>query len=548
MLGKEEIGQIIKNCAKIYPNSKGLMLTGSQLNNEKINEHHDIDIIIFGTQFSVVSPFTLTIDNVKYDFTQFPYTDIFNTLLNEFADPRGTLLSMIVKATILKDSDTEILHTVQVIAKQYYEQINPANYEDFRASLKELIKIRKDMDRINDNHRRFFLITEFATLISSAELIKLSKWNNLGKHKADFLKEFNPRFIDKVSALVEYSIVNNTSSALTRIGTFIDYYLSLPNKLHHPSLIKKRLIIDFNYNELSYESFILDLLPLLQNDEKLWGSYKYFYLSPANYKRIYKRVLSIVFEIEEDEENFVKQFKDLILQVKTNVNTSLLPGYYQVYKHSQPFDLFLEPILIKTSNMVRQSVHMNRIYDGNRMIFTTIIIMSSLISIMGLTEAEGLNVCKYLLNRYLFTRREQDQIGNPIKYNGTLKSKYSALNVFIATHIDVIKPCFEKGVEYENIEKERLYFPVIEAIREATERYKEDKNNRFDDNNLTGKILFNDYGISQFNEGVTACTIYENIIQGLLLSPSQSACALFSVMRLIANKQDVRQKSIEVPL
>jgi hypothetical protein len=547
MLSEEETEKIIKNSAVIYPNSKGIMLTGSQLNNDKINEHHDVDIIIFDSQFSVVSPFSLVIDNIRYDFTQFPYTDIPNILLNEFADPRGTLLSMLVKATILKDSENQILQAVQIIAKNYYEQINPTNYEDFHASLRELVKMRKDMDRENDHHRRFFLVIEFAAVITNAELIKLTKWNNLGKHKADFLKESNPDFVNKISSLVEDAIGDNTA-ALSPIGTYIDYYVSLPATYHSPSLKKRKLIIDFDYDNFSLESFILDLLPLLNNDQRTKEAFQYFYLSPANYKKIYKRKLSVVFKTMEDEDAFEKNFKDLILQKKTNVRTSLLPGYFEVHSAIPQFDLDIEPILIKTSHMVQQSVVINRAFDGNRMVFTAVIILSSLISILELTDDEALNVCKYLLNKYLFTRQEQDKAGNPNNYSQVYKNKYAALNAFTVTNFDVIKLCFEKGNEYERIEHDRPYFLVIDAIQNAIRRCKNNESNQFDEQSITGKILFNDFGILKIKEGIIACIIYENIVKCLLLLPLQGAAAMFSVMRFIANKENIRQKSIEVPL
>lgn len=539
---------ILKLINEQYPNASGAILAGSYLNNDYATSLSDIDILIFDSCFSTISPQGLMFHGVRIDITQIPANNLDNMLRNEQFDQRGILLTMIVKGTIIKDNEAGIVSKVQQKAKQLFACGIHNNIETYKALIKGLTKIRKEFLKDSKPYQKIFLINEFFSLVTQVELIKTTNWRMSGRHKADFLYESETSLIDRLITLIKGGIEEEGYDYYRRIGMFIEEYISISSTFESNRVFEnKYLIVDLDYENLNIEHFITMLLQSIKQDHILSNHYRYFYVSDATKPRVYKNKISICFErlnLPNDsdwQEIIFSQLTNILhADIGTAYRSSKIPSFeLNEINALNKFVKGFENCSIKTSILMEQLISKYEKYEVKRHLIIAILINSFLLEYLKIDQQDYINIFYYLSSRYLLNVSEQKQL-NPNTINEFKKNKYKHFHKFYLENEDVLKEACEKGkliARDSTSISGKLYEDVIEEIKNVLGEKHQLSLELLNECNLTLEVLKPIVKHSYEDQVLYFILIFQHIQPLLLLNSNQIALQLTILSEIYHRKQ-----------
>jgi len=420
---------IINEITNLLPKVSGIILTGSQAQNEVFSSQKDLDIVVLDELYSNTSGFILAKEGYKIDITILPLYNIDNVLDNETFDPKGALLSMIKKAKILKD-DLSILKKIQEKATFLYSSQTRGTSQSVDDQLSELSKYKTLFEGSLSEEEFTFVMSDFISLIGSLELIRLTNWSATRKQKSAFLSTNSHKFATEITKIFKsgyfgYSKMN--------IGAFIDLYAKqYKNNLSFESSEEnKKIIIDLDYHGFSLSSFIKNILPSFESNTILKDYFLQFYVSPKKYHRKYKNKISLIFSFS---------LKKDILIILNNLNTILSEKTNNLYTYDiiypnktnsdNRFQVYSETLGTNCNELLKKVTSQNK-YTNQFVITFYITTLTFTIYSLKFSVTDIKRINDYLSQRWLFTKSDQEKF---VSYEYLKKIKSAKLEAALKVY------------------------------------------------------------------------------------------------------------------
>ncbi|MBB5439267.1 hypothetical protein HDC92_002954 [Pedobacter sp. AK017] len=518
-----------------YPKCVGVIWTGSSLNNT-VNNQSDIDVVIVDEQFSVISPIVIVIKGKRFDFTQIPLSNLENILFDELYDPKGILITMISNGKIIKDTKNMLLKQIQQkvsLACSNFQTINEKAYENF---VHELKKIQPQFNKLLEYKEAFLLLNEFVFQCSQAEVFRHSNWSYNGKHKPRFLISKNAHFIERLIEVAGFSKLKEGYNDLSSISAYIDFYLSEPFRFNTENYVKDKLVLDLTYENISITDFIHSILDDVLADPILQHCYSYFYLSPKQSFRIYKKYICIVFNISPSysRENVFTAFKKVLMsKSKNRISLSTLPtSIFDIQNPNSDFYYRFEHVAKSVSQVYIKYLRKDIIHDDERYYSIGLILLTFVSEKINLTQADLLKCNYYLSLRHTYTFKEQDSIKVPSELNLIRKRKYELLKKYYATHQEYVDKLISNGASllYLNSKAQTpLYYSIVESLTSFLTSELNNLSELVNSNKLTISVLNDHFKIKDVRGALLYILTFEHLVRSLNINDSFSCLLLFTL-------------------
>ncbi|MDB5148380.1 MAG: hypothetical protein JWQ57_2400 [Mucilaginibacter sp.] len=502
-----------------YPTAAGAILTGSQQYHEHIDPAHDVDIIIIDPRFSVVSSVTLTISGITLDFVHLPLNDLDNCLQNESFDLQGILFLMIKTGKVIRDSEQGLAAFLQQSVIERYGHLNPPALDEYKRLVRELSKLKKDVLRKNKVYNSFFLIHEFFSMITEAEVIRQTNWKHTGKRKAEIILKGNPALGKGIVRNIVRFHASPLTESLTWIRHYIDLFMAMPLPVSPEQAKPPLFIFDIYSQHISIDYFLTEILPVIMEDPYLAAKYEGFYLSPKRYDKIYRNFMSVVFKATGDELGDVHIY--LLKRLRSrdpSVRLNAAPAY--IGSRIQPFT----PILRKTSALLNIAGSGSP-YDYERNLVTLLILATQLFKQLDIAVPEFLRLTFYLTNRYLLDKKTQDEIRTLDQHREFINKRMASFHRYYVDNKEFLDTLMAGTLSSDIEGAEKPHTVIGSAIKElTTSQTISDLTGSY---KMTVRILAAHYGQSEPEKSAFFVIVFENLHSFLLLTPEQSALALF---------------------
>jgi predicted nucleotidyltransferase len=519
----------------LYPKCAGAILTGSFLK-KTIMHDSDIDIVLIDAQFSVISPVVITVNGVKFDFTQIPMTNLNNILFHELYDTKGILIRMIAEGRIIKDTQDFLIKKVKLNAESFYSNFHPFINNDYIGCLNNLQRIKKQLSRPLEPYERFFLLNEFVYFISRTEVYKHTNWSHSSKHKPVFLVEKNEEFVNMLMEKADFSRIYNPDYSFSDIVSYIDFYSAQPHRFENRTLVQDRLIVDLFYEDISVLDFIKSVAPKIIEDPFLNKFYQYFFLTPTQTSKIYKNTICIVFSIPSEslKEAIVIAFRKFLSQESKNkISISLIPVCIFSYQNpNKDFTYNFELVAKTISKVCLQYAENGNEFDEDRF-FSIGIILTSYIAEKLKLKGEDLIKCNYYLSqRWILTFREQTGIRKPDGFSSLRNKKHKLLKEYYIGNQDYFNRLIEKGMSYSEqcIEGSLPKFSVIiDCLNHFLKTQLDDIDLLAIQNEITLSVLGTQFDLKEPKKALLYSLTFENLVRSLNINDSFICLILYTL-------------------
>jgi predicted nucleotidyltransferase len=515
-----------------FPQAVGIVVTGSYLIRGHSVKSSDIDILVFDPIFSVVSSKTIFKDEKRFDITFIPLFNVENTFKNEQFDERGILLTMMASGKIIRDDAFGTIAIIQNLASILLEKGFYDHSTSLQATNHELKKLRgKFLQFTKEDNNSIFMLNEFFSLITTAELLKISRWKFRGRYKSVYLNEKNPKFLTILTSIFLDAINHRSKENFIKIADFIGTYQDQSTIIVDPTghNEKSRVIIDLNYSGFNLNHFINIVLPLIRTNEHLGEKYLYFFLSPASCNHIFKYKISIVFKssLVQDIVGYTRGiFKSLNIDFLHSTKPSFA-GHLELMTKSN-FDKCASEISLLCEKLVQTF----NVFDGRRNLTISVIFTSFILSSLKL-ESDIYLLSLFLSSKRLFTSGEQRQLYSKAKMKELQSQKFSRFKKFSHDFQEMISAAFSKGKEIASLDhlpKDKIYSPALASISQLIDHASDNIDTLTQSNPITYSILKNNFNLNNPEKALVACIVFDFVNVLMCLTDEQISVGIFSYL------------------
>lgn len=534
---------IISLCSKKWPSYAGIIIKKNLLVENLNNLLKSLEILIIDPQFSVISLSTTYQDGIVYNFIYIPLNNIENVLVNEKFDRKGSILELIANGEVLHAKKTEIIEQIQKKALSLYNKENHLTTREYLNAVKRLHRVRKGFSKHLKPYQKFFLINEAVSIVAEAELIKNSHWLIGGHNKSTFLYDNSPTIVNELIKLTTYSYQDLNSDYFMEFALYLDYYLA---NLVMPVPIKKIKLSDIFVISLKFhdDNLTIDIgkiISEIKNNELFGKHYQYFHLSRKSHFNIYKNAFTLIFNRPHKLTN-VQAYKYLIkiienshqsaatisfLQEEYLTDENLNKGFYN------KFYLIGKQIGILCENHISN----NKNLDREKLFFISIIVNSYIIKLLNFTIEDIVKINFYLVIRYMFNHREQDQIQSAETMSAVRQQKYQLYQKYYQDNSKIIESLVNKGLSHNLTDNTKEYNNTLKEIFSALELIDLNFQEIATQNLITISILENIYEIIEVRKALIYTLLFEYIMTLLNLESQQIGLCSYAISETILNKK-----------
>ncbi|MBB5643763.1 hypothetical protein [Pedobacter cryoconitis] len=433
-MDKESLLKIINSD---FPGNTGILLTGSQHNNQTFTITSDIDVIVIEPLFSnVTSRGFITDDNFVIDIIIFPLFNIDEILDNECFDSRGSLLSMLAKAKILNDP-LDILPTIILKANKLFGNLRGKTPLVIEQKLKELLRIRKHLDSQLSDYQKMFLTSDLISHVSTLEAIRSTNWDPTRRHKADILVSNNQLLTKQL-----YGIFTSTVFGIQNndIIEFIDNYYKTYLIDFNEDILKHSLVcLDLDLGTINPVIFYTSILPEIIRIEG--DKFLYSYFSIKKYQKKYKNNITLCFDLDT-RDNVIALLQRLL---------KLINGEYHIRFN---YELFLEKrnnnsikhnLSILLSQNIVNAFTRNKQLEKPYYIHIFYFICGFISNHFGLSIKDSIKIHEAISQKWVTNKKEQEE-NNETKDLLVLQKKKNIFgNNFYKEHQQIIDLLITQG-------------------------------------------------------------------------------------------------------
>jgi len=244
-------------------------------------EYSDIDAIIISEYSSEVISETFSISGFSFDVFIYPKSNFENYIIKDTLKGECILIDRLKKMVVLKDTE-QYLKNIKEKAVVLYAKgpisFLPKEMAMCRYSvLSCLNSLRGDFSR----EQNIFIVARYVEFILSLHAISKNIWFKVGKHTPSHLKKEDPNFYREfLLSLEEFYTLNDKRRLIELLEKLINSSGS--------NIIKKsdsHCLNEFNGSHMiigfcgvkSLQSFIFDVLPLIDKNYQEFNNSFYFY-------------------------------------------------------------------------------------------------------------------------------------------------------------------------------------------------------------------------------------------------------------------------------
>lgn len=241
MKSKEQcIALVNQFIAEYFPNSSGVMLTGSFVSNY-FNEFSDLDVILLSVWHRKTFIESYDYNSVKIQIIALPLLDVQGILARDAMSRNGAIISMLSKGQILWDPKG-ILQNLKTQATALIKQKRVVSREVLDMERSKLTTLFEDICGLQDHEELVFTIADAMPKALNLYLLSKGAWVHQAKSAARDLRESHDDFLlTYVGAFDKFFIHRDKSAIENLISKVLD---SAGGKLHFHSTKRYKDVAD----------------------------------------------------------------------------------------------------------------------------------------------------------------------------------------------------------------------------------------------------------------------------------------------------------------
>jgi len=434
-LNLKELNNII---ATNFPKNAGVLLTGSQHNNETFTITSDIDVIVFEPLYSNINAISIkTTEGFMIDLVVAPVFNISDSLENESYDTKGSFLSMVIKGKILSDP-LKILPVIISQSEYFFERRGGKTPTWKNTKLIELLKLKKHFKQPLSDYQKILLTSEAITNITELEVMRLSNWSPTRKHKADYLIKNNLDFTKQVYNIYTDAIFNTDNGNLLN---FIDeYYQTYLEDFNDENLCNKIICVDIYIENLSPFHFYSSILPKISADLK--KEFAYGYLSINKYHRKFQNNFTLCFNIENRTDLF-SLLRQLSKTIKGDLNLFYSYTTFLEDKGDEEFEKLRTILCRNVANQFKANSDLNKIHFINFFCFLAGFLNKKL----DITREDSIKIHEIIAHKWIFNRIDQENNKTIEKLIALREDKVNYANHFYNQNQMIFEVVIRNGID-----------------------------------------------------------------------------------------------------
>lgn len=383
---------------KYYPNVEYAMITGSVLEAEFITLQSDMDIVLISKEFSGITSHVVVENSDKIDFTRLGYYQISTILIDSAYDHTCIILNMLCRGEILRDNQG-VFAQIKDRAKTLLERGNLSSEIEFKKLQREMIKLKKNLSKTLNLQYNFFMLIDFAKLISSFHLFTISNgWYAIDGYRT--VKEIyrKEQSMERINSIIQ--LVNEAQKNIRKyrpiLISYIDWCITNPNSYRNEN---DRLIIDIQFRHPSKVHFYGKVCDSIINHTYLA---KYFIYGQTNpYAYIFHNKYVLIFDKQKKDFNEITVLKELYElfdknRIKITQVNSVNPEYLNYFVKDKNIYSSLENILSQISTFSQILTENKKKFQPQKSIMICFILGVILAKELSLSKADIKRITQYL--------------------------------------------------------------------------------------------------------------------------------------------------------
>ncbi len=513
---------VLKITNELFPNNYGVLITGSQQNNEVLKKESDIDIVVLDTLSSGLWRTVIEKDGYLIEFMVIPITDAENLLESDLYDSRNTLLSFCSGKPL--SNPHGLIAPLQKKANIFFSAVQYKAFDEYEIYLIELMRMPRQMTTSISPAEKTVILSSFVYTICCLETIRATNRTANLKLRLRRLNNCSPAFLQKVDELFQKGINNNFNDIIA----YIQFYNHNYGITHLAGEQKyKRLVINISYLNFSLSEFINEIFPEIICCSQLNTAYLYFYLCPKKYTSKYKHHISLVFEIADKSDALVL----LALFEKKVTSITKYKLNFECFCEGNIIDTlcdFLSSLCKNVSSILINLINADKDFDSSKTVDLFFKLCFYTKGLFNISNKDFKNINSFIAQKWLFTNEEQQKL---IGYPAMLQFREVKMNKAALYYKNVMPELLNLVLmEYACIASNAITlsetFKIIEVI------LKEKLNYIIPENDINEAI----FKASNFTD-VKTIWLYKTVIESVLLTlnipDSEKFNALYSCSKAI---------------
>lgn len=394
---------------KHYPEAGGAILTGSQTEPYSVTKQSDIDIVLFSDDFTNLSTHIFRDGKHKIDFTKIGMADLPRLLVDYSYDQRGVILHMIMNGVIVKD-DYGFLLLIKNKCKALFDLGNASIENELKVLRNNLAKLKKNLLKDLDERYVFFLLIEFAHIITSAHLLTSEGWftsNSYRRTRYLLANEDNVRFMNSLMSVIKGAIPQKeiTQENRKKIINIIDRYLEHPFTKKTTSYRYNRFIVNLKFRTESIRFMSSEVIPKILGDEYLSQLYKY--TTTHSYINVFKYGIVIVFDSRHEafnEDSVLTALYKIFQKQRKPIEKLKIVSQEYLLRQFNDAELYpaFEKVLIDIGLYVAESVRKDGKLNKNKFMLIAHALLIEMAKSMKLEPATFTHLMDYLCKKWRY--------------------------------------------------------------------------------------------------------------------------------------------------